>query len=101
MGNQKGVLERAFFRSPTNQRFTTLVQKQKSMMALDGVHGTLSIKKIDGATVRHLVQTLVIMDANVEQVEVEVTKLMMKGIAKTGVALGITVDIQEIIYWNR
>ena len=37
------------------------------------------------------------MDANVEQVEVEVTKLMMKGIAKTGVALGITVDIQEII----
>ena len=51
-------MELASFHSPKTQLCTTLVQKQKSMMALDGVHGTLSIKKIDGATVRHLVQTV-------------------------------------------
>ena len=51
-------MELASFRSPKIQLCTTLVQIQKSMMALDGVHGTLNIKKIDGDIVPHLVQTV-------------------------------------------
>ena len=49
-------MELAFFRSDTSQLTTTLVQKEKSMMELDGVHGTLSMKKTDGDIVPHLVQ---------------------------------------------
>ena len=50
----------------------------------------------------HLLFQHVSMDANAEQgpleISREVTMLMMRDIAKTGVALGCTVAIQEIIY---